>query len=49
VAYTRPIPQPEEAAEEKDKNGNREGDSPQAVEMEITDAGQFGKPRGGTS
>jgi hypothetical protein len=42
VAYTRPIPQPEEAAEKKGEHGNRESDPPQAVEMESTDSGQFG-------
>jgi len=42
VAYTGPIPQPEETAEQKGQYGNRADNPPQAVEMESTDAGQFG-------
>jgi hypothetical protein len=38
VAYTRPIPQPEEAAEKKGEHGNRKGDPPQAVKMESADS-----------
>jgi hypothetical protein len=38
MAYTRPISQPEKAAEKKGEHGNRKGDPPQAVKMESADS-----------
>jgi hypothetical protein len=41
VAYAGPIPQPEEADKQQHQHGNRQGDSPQTLEIESAKRGQF--------